>query len=296
MISLTAFLFRKQGLLIRPLKVVLRGLPLVSLIILLVGALAPAGAVQAAPYAGAGEEFINSPGLTVMNKAPTPPAVVQPAIRGADFNPGFDNQSLQAAMDPQVAQALQLYLTETAKGTTDKPVVVVSPTYFQFSQQVSATNQAAASGVAISPQAQAKLNQLTSKFVKVQSVLGDELAYLILVHNVQNQERSYLKAMARANMDTTLVSQAFATFNQSVGRADGDFYTAQTIVQTHAAFSDSGTALVIGDAFDTIRSANNAMLITHDAYQGALATLALNFKYAKRANHHLRFFNIPVIE
>ena len=266
----------------------------VGVALALLVSLAPAGLAQAESYMGEGgtvNALLTQPSAAVANPAP----VFQ--IKGTAYNPGYDNQSLQAVMDPLVSKAIAQYLSAAAS-STQAAINVSSPSYAAFFAvtQAAASTTTTSSTTALTTQQQAKLNQFTAKFTRVKQVLADELGYLILAHDVQAQERSYLKMLARNNMDTTLVSQAFATFNQQVGLADGDFYTAQTIVQTHNAFDANGNALSIGDAYDTIRNANNAMITTHDAYQFAFATLATNFKYAKRANHHLPFFNIPVIE
>ena len=263
----------------------------VGVALALLVSLAPAGLAQAESTMGEGgtvNAALTQPSAVVANPAP----VFQ--IKGTAYNPGYDNQSLQAVMDPLVSKAIAQYLSAT-EASIQATINVTSPSYAAY-YAVTQSTTSTSSSTTLTTQQQAKLNQFTAKFTRVKQVLADELGYLILAHDVQAQERSYLKMLARNNMDTTLVSQAFATFNQQVGLADGDFYTAQTIVQTHNAFDDNGNALSIGDAYDTIRNANNAMITTHDAYQFAFATLATNFKYAKRANHHLPFFNIPVIE
>ena len=265
----------------------------VGVALALLVSLAPAGLAQAESFMGEGgtvNASFTQPSAAFANPAPAF------QIKGTAYNPGYDNQSLRAVMDPLVTKAIAQYLSAT-EASNQATIKVTSPSYAAFFAVTQATTSTStSSSTTFTPQQQAKLNQFTAKFSRVKQVLADELGYLILAHDVQAQERGYLKMLARNNMDTTLVSQAFATFNQQVGQADGDFYTAQTIVQTHNAFDANGNALSIGDAYDTIRNANNAMITTHDAYQYAFATLAKNFKYAKRANHHLPFFNIPSIE
>lgn len=145
----------------------------------------------------------------------------------------------------------------------------------------------------ISTEDQSTMVMDTAEFARAVQELNIDAGSVSRAIATQNAEHAYAKVLARGLFDTTMVQQAFDTFNSASNVASNSYYAAQSLVLSHTGFDMYGNTLNIDDASATLTAINNDLTSSVGAYQSAFTALQNNLMAAYAAQNHIPQFSIP---